>query len=81
MILHTGQKQIFFERNNTEKKEIKEIFISESVVMKNIYNKIKDLAYENSSVLILGARGTGCKTVAQRIFNENKYNNILTSKL
>ncbi|MCY4321534.1 MAG: sigma 54-interacting transcriptional regulator [Bdellovibrionaceae bacterium] len=75
MILHTGQKQIFFERNNTEKKEIKEIFISESVVMKNIYNKIKDLAYENSSVLILGARGTGCKTVAQRIFYENKYNN------
>ena len=77
MILQTGEKQIYFEKYNTEKniKEIKEPFIAESSVMKNIYEKIQDLAYENSSVLILGSRGTGCKTVAQRIFYENKYNN------
>ena len=79
MILQAGEKQVCFENHNTDISdninETKETFIAESPVMKNIYRKIQDLAHEHSSVLILGARGTGCKTVAQNIFYENKYNN------
>ena len=80
MILQMGEKQVCFESHNTDishnTKKLKEVFIAESSVMKSIHRKITDLAYENSAVLILGARGTGCKTVAQHIFYENKYNNI-----
>ena len=77
MILQSGEKQVFFENQNInlqDELQTKELFIAESSVMKNIYQKIQYLAYKNSSVLILGARGTGCKTTAKHIFLENKYN-------
>ena len=77
MILQGGQKQTYFENQNIslqEEVKSKEVFIAESSTMKNIYKKIQDLAYKNSSVLILGPRGTGCRTVARHIFLENKYN-------
>ena len=80
MILQSGEKQVFFEDYNNSfqsdvKPELSSSFIAESPVMKNIFKKIQDLSYETSSVLILGARGTGCKTVARHIFCENEYNN------
>ena len=78
MILQSGENQVFFEEQKKHLKSEDEwpyFFIAESPVMKNIYKKVKDLAYESSSVLILGARGTGCRTVAHQIFYENKYNN------
>ena len=77
MILQSGENQICFEEYNTDtSQETKagEDFIAESPQMKSIYRKIQDLAYESSSVLILGARGTGCNKTAHRIFYENKHN-------
>ena len=78
MILQSGEKQAFFENKNIslqEEVQTKEVFIAESSTMKNIYKKIQDLAYKNSSVLILGSRGTGCKTAARHIFLEKNKNN------
>ncbi|MCZ0933246.1 MAG: sigma 54-interacting transcriptional regulator [Oligoflexia bacterium] len=79
MILQSGEKQAVFEdynisfHDNVKPEDVS--FIAESSVMKSIYKKVQDLSYESSSVLILGARGTGCNTVAHHIFYENKYNN------
>ena len=78
MSLQIGEQQVCFEEPIStiqDDNKNKDVFIAESAVMKSIYKKIKDLAYESSSVLILGARGTGSKTVAQKIFKENRYNN------
>ena len=78
MILQSGENQVFFEDHNMNvQSDIKptDTFIAKSPAMKNIYAKVQDLAYERSSVLILGARGTGCKTIARHIFSENRYNN------
>ena len=77
MILQTGENQICFEEYDTDTSQATkttEDFIAESPAMKSIYRKIQDLAYESSSVLILGARGGGRNTTAHRIFHENKYN-------
>ena len=75
--LQVGKNQVGFEdqhMNFQTQIETESIFISESPIMKIIHEKIKQLAYESSSVLILGARGTGRTTTAYRIFNENPDN-------
>ena len=77
MLLQTGEQQVYFEEPSStfqDDNKTNDVFIAESAVMKNIYKKIKELAYESSSVLILGARGTGSRTVARQIFKENRYN-------
>ena len=74
--LQAGQNQVGFEAQDkelgVEVTDYQSVFISESPVMKRIHNKIKDLAFLSSPVLILGAGGTGRSSVAYEIFNENK---------
>ena len=76
--LQAGEHQIGFEDyykeiSNTEKNS-KNIFICKSPVMKVLNDKINSLALLPSSVLILGASGTGRTTVAREIFERNNDN-------
>ena len=78
--LQAGQNQEFFETQWTdyqgEAVDTSSVFIAESPVMKKIYNKIKELAFSSSPVLILGASGTGHNTVAEKIFSANENHNF-----
>ena len=79
IFLHSGQNQNFFDNNKRVQKSSSEKFspfICESPVMQGIYNRIKELAYNTESVLILGAQGTGRSTVARQIFNENSLHSL-----
>ena len=74
--LQAGQNQEIFEDQLADEQgeamDFSSFFIAESPVMKKIHNKIKNLAFSSSPVLILGAGGTGHSTVAQKIFTENR---------
>ena len=75
IFLQAGNNQVGFEENlkkNLVNKNSQFVFISESPIMKRIYEKIKTLACLSSPVLILGARGTGRTTAAYELFKRGK---------
>lgn len=75
IVLNSGRKQeLFNDTQSSQRKEIiKPVFIAESSVMKNIHNKIKNLAHAKSNLLILGDEGTGRQSTAYEVFYQNKY--------
>lgn len=74
--LQAGQHQVGFEDQDKDIQldttDVPFVFISESSVMKKIHNKIKNMAFLSSPVLILGSSGTGKNSVAYEIFNKDR---------
>ncbi len=78
IFLQAGRNQVSleggFKEDSIRTNHSGSVFISESPIMQILYEKIKDLAFIKSPILILGAKGTGRTTAAFEIFNkgENK---------
>ena len=77
IFLQAGYNQMGFEAHYTnhlaKTKDTKFVFVSESPVMKRIYEKIMSFSLSSSPVLILGAGGTGREATAREIFNNDSY--------
>ena len=75
IVLHSGIKQeLFNDKKNLQNQEIiKPVFIAKSSIMKDIFNKIKNLSHTKSNLLILGDEGTGRTATAYEVFYQNKY--------
>lgn len=76
IFLQAGQNQMGFEESHTNsqkgRKNLKNIFVAESPIMKTIHEKIKNLALSPHPVLILGAYGAGRSTTAYEIFKHGE---------
>ena len=66
IFLQAGCNQVGFEGNIQRQESFlcNALFIAEAPIMKNLYKKIQKLAGLDTSVLILGSAGTGCKSTA-----------------
>ena len=76
-LLQAGYNQFGFDEEIREtglnRHSYKSVFIAESPVMKRLYEQIKLLAEGDSSVLILGVKGTGREKTAYEIFQNRKH--------
>ena len=75
IFLQAGQNQKgfknYYTNGLTKTQDANSVFVSESPVMKIIYEKMRSFSLSSSPVLILGAGGTGREATAREIFSNN----------